>query len=194
MPYRLIRLCLGLFALIGADIVYAATTPDDVAELTLYATPRDVPPVLIQDLREKLYQLSDKWRGKNGLVINLWASWCRPCLNEMPTLPELERQLAAHNIPLIAISYDREGPVIRRFIEQNNLKGQLTIAHDPTMQSMRQLQIKGIPTTILINRDGKEVGRYLGEIDGADAKTQQEIIKILAGTPTSITNTPTPHQ
>lgn len=110
------------------------------------------------------------WRGK-GLVVNFWATWCPPCVKEMPALDRLGAALGAHGIDVLAISADREGaPVVQRFYERNQISG-LAVLIDRMSKVGRALTILGLPTTVLFDASGREVGRVLGtaEWDSAEA-------------------------
>jgi thiol-disulfide isomerase/thioredoxin len=100
-------------------------------------------------------------RGR-GRVVNFWATWCAPCVKEMPALDRLHAELAPHGIDVLALSSDRQGaPVVRRFYDENGI-GNLDVLIDPKGQVSRALSVRGLPTTILFDGQGREVGRVLG--------------------------------
>lgn len=97
-----------------------------------------------------------------ALVVNLWATWCAPCVTEMPALDRLAGELAGGGIAVLPLSADREGaPVIREFYAKNDIAN-LPVMMDPMSRFGRALEIRGLPTTILFDRDGREVGRVVG--------------------------------
>jgi thiol-disulfide isomerase/thioredoxin len=103
----------------------------------------------------------DELRGR-GLVLNLWATWCAPCVEEMPALDRLAAAGAARGLDVLALSSDREGaPVVRRFYEVNKI-GHLPVALDKTGRVARALGATGLPTTVLFDAAGREVGRMVG--------------------------------
>jgi thiol-disulfide isomerase/thioredoxin len=104
--------------------------------------------------------LSD-FRGKLVLV-NFWATWCGPCIHEMPTLVRLHQKLGGRDFQIVALSEDRGGwAVITPFVTKNNL-ATLPVYHDPGGKAARALGVKGLPTTILFDGSGRELGRLAG--------------------------------
>ena len=105
-----------------------------------------------------------------GLVVNLWATWCAPCVAEMPALQEAARKLAADGILVLPLSSDRGGAaVVGRFYEAHAITG-LPILLDPRGEAGRIWGARGLPTTLLIDRRGQERARLEGGFDwSADA-------------------------
>ena len=111
-----------------------------------------------------------EWRGK-VVLLNLWATWCLPCRKEMPALDRLQRQLAAEPFEVVAVSVDRTGvPGARKFLTDTGVQG-LALYADPTARLAALLRAAGLPATLLIDGEGRELGRLLGpaEWDGEDA-------------------------
>ena len=122
--------------------------------------PAPAPQVAFRDRDSKSLGLGD-FRGKVVLV-NFWATWCGPCIREMPTLAALQKKLGGDDFRVIALSEDRKGwKVITPFLEKAGL-GDLPAYHDAGGRAARALKVKGLPTTILFNREGREVGRLNG--------------------------------
>ena len=98
-----------------------------------------------------------------GLVVNLWATWCPPCVAEMPALDRLQAMLRAERIAVLALSSDRGGRAqVEPFYERLGLK-ELAIWLDPRGAAARALGARGLPTTVIIDRAGREVARLEGE-------------------------------
>lgn len=96
------------------------------------------------------------------LVINLWATWCPPCVAEMPTLDRLQAQLGGERFEVVALSVDRAGVgAVRRFFDEIGIRA-LRIFVDRSGKAARDLRIFGIPATLLIGPDGREMGRLVG--------------------------------
>lgn len=114
----------------------------------------------------------DEFQGR-VVVLNLWATWCAPCRKEMPSLDRLQAELGGDDLEVIALAMDRSdiGKIIA-FYDELGLDN-LRIYHDPTAKAGRTLLAPGLPTTLLIDREGGEIGRVLGdaEWDGADVIT-----------------------
>jgi thiol-disulfide isomerase/thioredoxin len=120
----------------------------------------------------------DLTKFKGGpVLVNLWASWCAPCIKELPTLQELEQ---SHNqdgaLGVIAVSQDMapQGSV-EAFLAERDL-GRFAAFHDAEMKLTDALKIQIMPTTILYGSDGKEIWRYVGDLDW----TGEEARKLLA--------------
>lgn len=114
-----------------------------------------------------------------GLVVNLWATWCVPCVAEMPELQELAHKVAAEGILVLPLSSDRGGAeVVRRFYAAHRIEG-LPVLLDPRGEAGRAWGARGLPTTIVIDRQGRERGRVEGAIDWASAATIAELRRLV---------------
>lgn len=103
-----------------------------------------------------------EFRGRVVLV-NLWATWCAPCLNEMPHLDRLKGALGSEDFDVIAVSVDKAGlDKSREFLERTGAR-HLELFVDQTMQLNFDFGVYQLPTTILIGRDGVEIGRIVGD-------------------------------
>lgn len=135
---------------------FAATDAGPVPEVTFLD--RDGNERTLQDFQGRV------------VVLNLWATWCAPCRKEMPSLDRLQAKLGGDDLEVIALAVDR-GDIskIIGFYEELGVTN-LTIYHDPTAKAGRTLRAPGLPTTLVIDRDGGEIGRVLGdaEWDGDD--------------------------
>ena len=112
------------------------------------------------DASGKQRSLSE-WRGRVVLV-NLWATWCAPCRKEMPSLAELEAKLGSKDFEIVAISLDRKGAEAAAPFLKETGAANLALYLDPTAASLDQLRAMGLPASILVDRQGNEIGRMLG--------------------------------
>ena len=129
-------------------------------ELIPFPKPRPLADVAFQDGAGHKLALTD-FKGK-VVLLNVWATWCSPCRKEMPTLDRLQAKLGGKDFEVVALSIDRDGPdVVRKFFQEIGVRN-LALYIDPTMEAQSKLQLVGVPTTLLINRDGREVTRYTG--------------------------------
>jgi thiol-disulfide isomerase/thioredoxin len=112
-------------------------------------------------------------KGK-PLLVNLWASWCAPCVKELPTLKALSQSPGAPRV--IAVSQDMAPrSSVNAFTERLGLAG-LEVWHDPQMALSAALGAQVLPTTILYDAQGRELWRYVGDLDW----TGEEAAKLLA--------------
>ena len=110
------------------------------------------------------------FRGR-AVVLNFWATWCAPCVAEMPQLDRLKKILAGDKIEVLAISEDRAGvPLVKKFYDVNGIRN-LDIFIDKGRKVLSGSKVFGLPTTILIDKRGREIGRALGaaEWDNSEA-------------------------
>lgn len=101
------------------------------------------------------------FRGKT-VLLNLWATWCAPCREEMPSLERLQAQLGSDRFEVVALAVDRTGlEAARKFLDGIGVKS-LKLYADPTTRAGSALKAIGMPTTILIDPEGREIGRLPG--------------------------------
>ncbi len=123
-------------------------------------SPKALPDVAFFKADGSKITLND-YQGR-GVILNLWATWCAPCVREMPELDTLKADLAGDNIAVLAVSSDRAGhEAIADFYTRTGIK-HLDALHDPKNSAGRALGVRGLPTTVIINPAGKEVARILG--------------------------------
>ncbi|HJS84563.1 MAG TPA: TlpA disulfide reductase family protein [Acetobacteraceae bacterium] len=127
------------------------------------AEPRPVPDLRFVDGAGRGHSLAEL-RG-HSLVLNIWATWCVPCRKEMPTLDRLQATLAGSDALVVPLSIDSKGPpVVKSFYQEIGIKS-LGIYVDASGAASRELGVVGIPTTLLVDRDGREAGRRVGPAD-----------------------------
>lgn len=133
--------------------------------------PQDVPPFTFQDANGAERRMAD-WKGK-VVLLNLWATWCAPCRKEMPALDRLQGELGSDNFEVVAVSIDKGGLKLpRSFLEKIKVQ-HLKLYNEPTARVGPRLKAYGMPTTLLLDREGREIGRLVGpaEWDSEDAMT-----------------------
>ncbi|MFQ5784936.1 MAG: TlpA family protein disulfide reductase [Alphaproteobacteria bacterium] len=122
--------------------------------------PRSLPELRFVDGDGSALSLTDL-RGRL-VLLNIWATWCAPCRREMPTLDRLQAELGGADFEVVALSIDRQGvPAVKAFYQELGLEA-LRIYVDKSTKASRDLGILGIPTTLLIGRQGRELGRVVG--------------------------------
>ncbi|MBB2170139.1 TlpA family protein disulfide reductase [Gluconacetobacter aggeris] len=125
--------------------------------------PRALPDLSFLDEGGSTRHLAD-WHGRI-VVLNLWATWCQPCVAEMPALAALARQVSPEgDIAVLPVSIDHGGvDLVRRFYRSHAIEG-LRIFSDPHMQIPTALREDGVPVTLVIDRAGREVLRIVGPV------------------------------
>lgn len=141
-----------------------------MAAFVFRKAPEALPEVKFQDGQGKERTLAD-WQGK-VVLLNLWATWCVPCRKEMPALDRLQQEMGSEKFEVVAISVDRKGlEASRKFLEETQVR-HLALYADATARMTSDLRAVGLPATLLLDTQGREVGRLLGpaEWDSEDAK------------------------
>ncbi len=152
----------------------AATSGSDGTKMAAFvkkSTPLSLPDITFKDADGKDVSLSS-FKGKT-VLLNLWATWCAPCREEMPALNRLQQALGSDKFEVVALSLDRQGvAATKKFLDEVKADA-LKLYIDSTAKQGLELKIVGMPTTILIDAEGKEIGRLAGpaEWDSADAKS-----------------------
>lgn len=132
--------------------------------------PIPVPDATLVDESDAPHSLAE-YKGK-VVLLNFWATWCAPCRKEMPALDRLQGELGGDDFAVVTVATGRNGvPAMTRFFADQAVT-HLPLLRDPDQSFSRALGVVGLPSTILIDRDGREVARLTGpaEWDGADAK------------------------
>ena len=118
------------------------------------------------DSNEKIIKLTD-YKG-NLVLLNFWATWCLPCKEEMPSLDDLKASPELNNIEIFPINIGKENlEKTNKFFLDLNVKN-LNIYFDNPVTLAKVLALRGVPTTVLFNKDGKEFARIIGSIDFGD--------------------------
>jgi peroxiredoxin len=125
------------------------------------------PAFVLKNLQGKTVRLED-FKGKI-VVINFWASWCVPCQKEMPELVKLQKQYAAKGLQILGVTYETEKPaVVRRIAQKYKLNYPLLFGSE---ELSKQYHVEeALPTTVIVDRDGKIQGQILGMIDIKDVE------------------------
>ncbi len=139
-------------------------------------TPQPAPPLSFADLAGNAAGLGD---FKNGVVLlNLWATWCQPCLREMPSLVALQQRFGT-SLTVLALSEDRGGAdVVRPFVDKHGLD-KLKVYLDPKSAATKAFDVRGLPSSFLIDASGKVVGKVEGAADWDSDKLREAVAKFL---------------
>ncbi len=153
--------------LLSSSSSYSIQQPN-LDNLVIHKNPKKLEIVNFQDINNETINLS---KFKNSLIIiNFWATWCAPCIEEMPSLNKLQTNLNFNNLKIIPINVGRDSikksKNFYKKLKLNNLK----IYFDNDIELANKFSLRGLPTTVLINKEGKEFARIIGFIDFNDKK------------------------
>jgi thiol-disulfide isomerase/thioredoxin len=114
------------------------------------------------------------------ILLNLWASWCRPCVEEMPALARLQKDLGGPDFTVVAVSLDMNPEDGRAWLAANHLEA-LPFHFDPKGRLYDALKAPGLPVSIFIDKEGREVGRVAGSIPWDEPKARALIARAQGG-------------
>ena len=139
-----------------------------------------LPNLAILNSKEKPFIFDfEKNTTSAGYVINFWATWCVPCKKELPDLSLLNLKLKKHNIEVLTISIDKKKIKEQLSFLFNNGASDLNHFFDKDMKIYKALKLRGIPTTILVNKKGLVVSKHEGILKWGEAKIVNNIIYLL---------------
>ena len=143
----------------GKDVAASLAT-GEMKNFTLSPDRKPVSDISFKDGEGRDIDLGS-FRGRVVLV-DFWATWCVPCREEMPALDRLQGQLGGPDFAVVTIAADRAGKdKVTRFLAEVGVQ-RLKLYIDASMKSARTLGARGLPTSILIDREGREIGRLVG--------------------------------
>ena len=167
MNFIFLKVFIIILYLISPTKAYSIDQPI-LKNLILHKEPKIINDFEFKNQNNRSLKLVD-FKGKL-LILNFWATWCLPCKEEMPSLDKLLNSNKFNNLEVIPINIGKENVSKSiTFFEETNIKN-LKIYYDNNFDIPRKLLLRGIPTTLLIDKDGKEFARIIGSIDFQDEK------------------------
>ena len=143
--------------------------------LAISEIPKPISPIIFKDFLGKELNLKD-YRGKL-IIINFWATWCAPCKREMPSLDRLYQNNNFKNLEIFAINVEETKiQKAKSFFVALDIK-KLEVFFDYNLNFVNEFKLRGIPTTILINKKGEEFARIIGEVDFENKKFVKWLLK-----------------
>ncbi len=171
--------------MLGGKMGLAAAEPTSGPVLRGYIPaprPATVPPIYFTNEDGLVGKLTD-FTGK-VVLLNLWATWCAPCVKELPSLDRLQGRLGGEEFQVLALSQDRGGRLtVSPFLDRLKLNN-LPVYLDPEGKTLHDLGVGGLPTTFLIDRQGRALGRLEGEADW-DSPEALRLIQLAIGKDTT---------
>tara|TARA_B100000787_G_scaffold126274_1_gene95495 strand:- start:444 stop:959 length:516 start_codon:yes stop_codon:yes gene_type:complete len=159
------KLLIIFIYLITINFGYSVEKPN-IKNLTLTNNLKIYEDITFKDANQKDVDLAD-YRGK-VLILNFWATWCAPCKEEMPSLDNLQANIGLTNLKVFPINISQENlSKTENFFKKLDIKN-LDIYFDSTITLAKKFSLRGVPTTILFDKEGKEFARIMGSIDFND--------------------------
>ena len=143
--------------------------------MVISETPKPISPLIFEDFSGKEINLND-YQGKL-LILNFWATWCTPCKKEMPSLDNLYQNSRFNNLKIFAVNMEQPNKIkTEKFFYDLKIK-KLQIYFDRNLNFVKEFKLRGVPTTILINKKGEEFARIIGEVDFESKKFVEWLLK-----------------
>lgn len=157
------KLALTLIVLMGGSLCFAVESGDSAPDFTL------------KSKSHGNYKLSEQ--VGNVLLVNFWASWCGPCREEMPLLQDLQDKYEDVGFSIVAINVDENSELANNFLAKVDVD--YPILYDNTAQVSQLYQVEAMPTTVIVDRNGKMRFFHKGFKPGYEKKYEKEIKKLL---------------
>ena len=133
-----------------------------------YESPKPISSIVFEDFLGNEVNL-DNYHGKL-IIVNFWATWCAPCKKEMPSLDRLYQDNNFENLVAFAVNMEQPNTEkSKKFFTDLNIQ-KLEIFFDRNLNFVKEFNLRGVPTTVLINKKGEEFARVIGSIDFQDQK------------------------
>ena len=130
--------------------------------------PNPISSLIFQDFMGNKIDLK-QYNGKL-VILNFWATWCAPCKKELPSLDSLYKDKNFNNLKIFAVNMEQPNKLkTKKFFTDLNIKN-LQIFFDSELNFVKEFKLRGVPTTVLINKKGEEFARILGEVDFENKK------------------------
>ncbi len=137
-----------------------------IKNIVIHKIPKTYDNVIFLDKNDQKININE-YKG-NFLILNFWAVWCEPCKEEMPSLDKLQANPELDKIKIFAINIGKETlDKVNKFFVDLNIKN-FEPYFDPPTTLAKKFSLRGVPTSILINKEGQEFARILGSIDFED--------------------------
>jgi len=128
--------------------------------------PKPISSLIFEDFEGNKINIKD-YIGKL-VVVNFWATWCAPCKKEMPSLDALYQNASFKNLEVLAVNMEKPDTTKAKIFFKDLKIKKLKIYFDKNLNFVKEFKLRGVPTTILINKKGEEFARILGEINFQD--------------------------
>ena len=156
-------LCIFIFFILSLNV--SANITDEFKNFSILENPKKYEGIVFEDFDGKSINLKDI-DGKI-YIMNFWATWCGPCKEEMPYLDEVQ---TLSGIAVIPVNLEAKNPKkTKKFFDDLKIKN-LSIFFDNDMKLVKLFKLRGVPTTIILNKNEEEIARIIGSVDFTDEK------------------------
>jgi thiol-disulfide isomerase/thioredoxin len=156
----------------------AALRDGDMKKLVIHETPRPAGTVSFQLADGAGEATLADYAGKY-VLLNFWATWCAPCRKEMPMLAELQTEFGGDRFEVLTIATGRNSPQgIKKFFEETGIDN-LPRHQDPKQALARDMAVMGLPITVILNPEGQEIARLIGDADWASDSAKSIIAHLI---------------
>ena len=136
--------------------------------IAINESPKPISSLIFEDFLGNKINLSN-YHGKL-VIINFWATWCAPCKKEMPSLDKLSQNKNFKNLEVLAVNVEQPNKSkTKEFFTDLNIKN-LKIYFDSNLNFVKEFKLRGVPTTVLVNKKGEEFARIIGEVNFQEEK------------------------
>ena len=161
--------------MIFANNSFAETS--EVNKFLFYENPQPIDNLAVSDINDNETDILNE--DFNLLLINFWATWCSPCTKEMPSLNELQSKFEKNQLKIVTIATGRNNPnKIVNFFEEYNLSN-LENYRDPKGKLALDLGVIGLPFSIIISREKKDIARLIGPIDWSKKEVEDLFLELI---------------
>ena len=154
-----------------------AQTNEDVPlnNMAINEIPKPISSLIFEDFSGNEINLNDYY--EKLVIINFWATWCAPCKKEMPSLDNLNKDSNFKNLKVFPVNVDQGNALkTKKFFNDLNIQN-LEIFFDSNLNLVNEFKLRGVPTTILINKKSEEFARIIGEVNFQDEKFSKWLLK-----------------
>jgi thiol-disulfide isomerase/thioredoxin len=145
-----------------------ASDVSDIKNIVIHKDPKIYDNVIFLDKKDRIINIKD-FEG-SLIILNFWATWCEPCKEEMPSLDRLQVNPKLNKLRVFVINIGKENKnKVKKFFEDLNIKN-FEPYFDPPITLAKKFSLRGVPTSILIDKNGQEFARIIGSIDFDDKK------------------------
>ena len=171
-------ICLGANGAAADTGALEALREGDMQKLVFLAEPALAGVSPFTDAEGAEHRLAD-WRGK-VVLLNFWATWCAPCRKEMPMLDALQTEFGGDAFEVVTVATGRNSVQgIRRFFEEVGVAN-LPVLLDPKQELAREMGVFGLPITVILDREGREIARLRGEADWESDSAKAIVAALIA--------------